>query len=304
MTDDEDRRSWTITRRFEFIEWKLFWEGLLNRSDLEERFNISTPQASVDLRNYRERASENIVYDATIKAFVPAPELKLGFLKASADRLLLQLRAWMTGALPRDDLWFRNVPPVAMAPDIVRHIEPKMLRAILRAIRRKEAIKVLYQSLTNTRWRMVAPHALAFDGYRWHIRAWACDRGDFRDFVITRVQKIGKFEAAEYDVADDIEWNTTTVLRLCPHPDLTEEQSAAIRRDYGMMRGCRKVELRLSLAYYFIMRMNLDLDNLPPERAQISLENLVEIKRQIDDARKETKRRLAGKLSPARSQTP
>ena len=293
MTEGDNRRSWTQIRRFEFIEWKLFWEGSLNRSDLEDQFDISTPQASVDLRNYREEAGENISYDATLKAFVPAPEPKLRFLKASADRLLLQLRAWMTGALPRDDLWFKAPPPVAMAPDIVRHVEPKMLRAILRAIQRKEAINVLYQSLTNTRWRMVAPHALAFDGYRWHMRAWACDRGDFRDFVITRVQKIGKSEAANYDVAHDIEWNAVTALRLCPHPGLSEEQAAAIRRDYGMKDNCRTIKLRMSLAYYFIMRMNLDLDMLPPERAQIVLENLEDVKRQIFEARAETRRRIA-----------
>ncbi|MXO60919.1 WYL domain-containing protein [Altererythrobacter salegens] len=293
MADDENRRSWTQIRRFEFIEWKLFWEGLLNRSDLEDQFDISTPQASVDLRNYREEAGENITYDATVKSFVPAPDLKPRFLKASADRLLLQLRAWMTGALPREDLWFKTLPPVAIAPDIVRHVEPKMLRAILRAIQRKEAINVLYQSLTNTRWRMVAPHALAFDGYRWHMRAWACDRGDFRDFVISRVQKIGKSEAASYDVADDIEWNTITTLRLCPHPGLSDEQAAAIRRDYGMKGNCRSIEVRLSLAYYFIMRMNLDLADLPPQRAQVSLENLSEVKEQIEKARAETKRRLA-----------
>lgn len=293
MADDENRRSWTQIRRFEFIEWKLFWEGLLNRSDLEDQFDISTPQASVDLRNYREEAGENITYDATVKSFVPAPDLKPRFLKASADRLLLQLRAWMTGALPREDLWFKTLPPVAIAPDIVRHVEPKMLRAILRAIQRKEAINVLYQSLTNTRWRMVAPHALAFDGYRWHMRAWACDRGDFRDFVISRVQKIGKSGAASYDVADDIEWNTITTLRLCPHPGLSDEQAAAIRRDYGMKGNCRSIEVRLSLAYYFIMRMNLDLADLPPQRAQVSLENLSEVKEQIEKARAETKRRLA-----------
>jgi len=294
MAENQDHRSWTLSRRFEFIEWKLFWEGLLNRTDLEERFNISTPQASVDLRKYRQHAGKNISYDATIKAFVPGPELKPNFLKVSADRLLLQLRAWMTGALPREELWFKAVPPVAMAPDIIRHVDPNILRAVLRAIRQGEALDVLYQSLTNTRWRTIAPHALAFDGYRWHMRAWACDRGDFRDFVITRVQEIGKSEPANYDVADDIEWNTITTLRLCPHPGLTEEQAAAIRRDYGMQGNCRCIEVRLSLAYYFIMRMNLDLDSLTPQRAQVALENLEEIKRQIAEAREETKRRLSG----------
>ena len=293
MADEENGRSWTQNRRFEFIEWKLFWEGGLNRRDLEKQFNISTPQASVDLRNYRELTDENLEYDATMKSFVPGADFKPEFSKPSADRLLLQLRAWMTNALPRRDLWFKSDPPVAMAPDIVRHIQPNMLRKIVTAIRNKQAINVLYQSLTNSRWRMIAPHALAFDGHRWHMRAWACDRGDFRDFVITRVQEIGKYESANYDIADDIEWNSITTLRLCPHPGLTDEQASAIQRDYGMKRGCRTIELRLSLAYYFIMRMNLDLENLPPHRAQIVLENLEEVQSQIKEARMEAKRRLA-----------
>lgn len=293
MAIDDSRRSWSQNRRFEFIEWKLFWEEGLNRSDLEEQFEISTPQASVDLRNYREQAEGNLVYDATKKSFVPGEGLKPRFFKPSADRLLLQLRAWMTEALPRADLWFKSTPPVAMTPDIVRHVEAEVLRPILAAIRGRRAINVLYQSLTNSRWRKIAPHALAFDGYRWHMRAWACDRGDFRDFVITRVQKIGKSEAASYDVADDIEWNKMTTLRLCPHPGLSAEQTAAIQRDFGMKENCRAIELRLSLAYYFIMRMNLDLDMLPPERAQIVLENLDDVKRQIAEARQETMQRLA-----------
>jgi hypothetical protein len=112
MAEDDDRRRWPQSRRFEFIEWKLFWEGQLNRSDLEETFSISTPQASVDLRNYRELTGDNMVYDATEKAFRPTANLAPRFLRVSADRLLLQLRAWMTGALTKDDLWFRAAPPV------------------------------------------------------------------------------------------------------------------------------------------------------------------------------------------------
>ena len=32
---EPERRGWARNRRFEFMEWKLFWEGQLNRSDLE-----------------------------------------------------------------------------------------------------------------------------------------------------------------------------------------------------------------------------------------------------------------------------
>ncbi|MGB7371017.1 helix-turn-helix transcriptional regulator [Erythrobacter sp.] len=291
MVEDE-KRPWTQTRRFEFIEWKLFWDGALNRSDLEATFEISTPQASVDLRRYRELAGDNIEYDGTSRSFRPTPDIKPSFLKASADRLLIQLRALLTGALPRREVWFRDLPSIDMAPDIARHVDADCLRLILNAIRTKQCVEIRYQSLTNSRTRQIAPHALAFDGYRWHVRAWACDRDDFRDFVLTRIDKIDAGPKADFDPADDLEWNTKITLDLRPHAGLTEEQSLAIQRDYAMEDGRRAIEVRLSMAYYFIRRMNLDLTDLPPARAQIRLQNLSEVSQAIEEARTQAKQRF------------
>lgn len=288
----EDRRPWTHHRRMEFIEWKLFWEGMLNRSDLEQVFDISTPQASVDLRQYRETVPANIEYSASDKAFLPGAHMVPHFLTVSANRLLLQLRAWLTGALPRQELWFKTLPPVDMAPDIVRNVDPQCLQRILRAIRNRESIGVLYQSLTNSRWRDIAPHALAFDGYRWHVRAWACDRNDFRDFVLSRISEIGDTSPANYDPSDDVEWDTRIALELHPHPGLTPEQSLAIQRDFDMIGGRREIEVRLSMAYYFIRRMNLDLADLAPSRVQICLKNIDAVNAAIEEARAESKRRV------------
>lgn len=295
----DEKRPWTQNRRFEFIEWKLFWEGALNRSDLEDAFDISTPQASVDLRHYRELAGSNIEYDATSRTFKPTTGIKPSFLKVSADRLLLQLRALLTGALPRREVWFRDLPSIDMAPDIIRHVDAECLRLILEAVRTGHCVEVRYQSLTNSRMRQIAPHALAFDGYRWHVRAWACDRNDFRDFVLTRIDQIRPGSKADFDPADDVEWNTKTTLDLRPHPGLTEEQSMAIQRDYAMEGGRREIEVRLSMAYYFIMRMNLDLTDLPPARAQICLRNLSDVRQAIERAKAEAKQRILRRISPA-----
>lgn len=293
----DEKRPWTQNRRFEFIEWKLFWEGALNRSDLEETFEISTPQASVDLRRYRELAGSNIEYDATNRSFRPTPDIKPSFLKASADRLLLQLRAFLTGALPRREVWFRDLPALGITPDIVRHVDADCLRMVLEAIRKRHCVEVRYQSLTNSRVRQIAPHALAFDGYRWHVRAWACDRGDFRDFVLTRIDQIRPGLPADFDPAEDVEWSNTIKLDLRPHPGLTEEQSHAIQRDYALDGGRREIEVRLSMAFYFIKRMNLDLTDLPPGRAQISLHNLAEVQEAINIAKAEARRRVLERTS-------
>lgn len=300
MSESDDRRSWTLDRRMEFVEWKLFWEGRLNRNDLEESFGISQPQASVDLRQYRDVATDNIEYNATEKAYLPGKSMRPRFLRVSADRVLLQLRAFLTGALSRKDLWFRDLPEVDMAPDIARNVDPQMLRMVLAAIRSRHAVDIRYQSLTSSRWRAVAPHALAFDGYRWHLRAWCCEREDFRDFVLSRIDEWGQLTAVDYDPADDVEWNSKTILRLCPHSGLSEGQRQAIQRDYDMSDGCREIEVRLSMAYYFIMRMNLDLTGLPPARAQIQLANLTEVQAEIEAAKLSSKARVDARKAESR----
>lgn len=132
------------------------------------------------------------------------------------------------------------------------------------------------------------------------MRAWACDRDDFRDFVLTRIDEIRPGSPAEFDAAADVEWNTRVELDLRPHPGLTDEQSVAIQRDYSMADGRRTIEVRLSMAYYFIMRMNLDLPDLPPVRAQISLHNLEEVQDAIRSAKAEAKARVSGRAGQPR----
>lgn len=129
-------------------------------------------------------------------------------------------------------------------------------------------------------------------GYRWNVRAWACDRDDFRDFVLTRIDRIKPGPAADFDPADDLEWENFAKLDLWPHPGPTEEQSLAIQRDYATKDGRCEIDVRLSMAYYFSMRMNLNLPDLPPAHAQICLSNIDEVRKAIEDAKAGSKARI------------
>lgn len=294
MSEASDRPSWTHQRRMEFLEWKMFWEGRVIRSDLEDTFDISTPQASVDLRRYREIAPENM--EQTARGYRPAAKFLPHFLRPSAERLLLQLRAFLADVIPRTDIWFKDIPDVAIAPDIARDLAADCLRSILRVMRDRQAIEVRYQSLTSSRRRVIAPHALAYDGFRWHVRAWCCENREFRDFVLSRMDEFGAVSSVEYDPADDAAWHTKVVLHLRPHSGLSDQQRSAIEKDFGMSAGWRDVEVPACLAYYFIRRLNLDLpttEKLTPERLQIELENLDEVCEQIDQAKARTKTLIA-----------
>lgn len=298
MAEPVDKRTWSQARRFEFLEWKMFWEDRVIRSDLESTFGISTPQASVDLRHYRERAPGNM--EQTARGYRPSEAFRPKFYVPSADRLLLQLRALLSKVIRREDVWFRDLPPVDIAPDIARDVPPDCLRPILRAIRERYAIEVRYQSLTSSRRRAIAPHALAYDGHRWHARAWCCEREEFRDFLLSRMDEFGTTRPGDYDPEDDVEWETKLTLRLRPRRELDIAQQSAVAKDYGMKDGHKDVEVRASLAFYFIRRMNLDLKpsddtKLKAERLQIELENLAEIEAAVTQARKESIARVAAR---------
>ena len=278
MAERDDVR-WGLAQRFEMIEWRVYWLGRVNRSDLEECFGVSTPQASVDLRAYQEAAPNNIEYDLTQKTYVPTNSFQPKFLRLSADRYLAQLNAILNGAILTGDTWFKSPPPATVMKTVVRSVGAKTLRAVLGAIEDRHELEIEYQSLKNERRRAIAPHALAFDGHRWHARAWCTERREFRDFVLTRIRSVGESRPSGADPTNDIEWNTIVKLKIVPHPKLTDAGKAAIELDYGMEGGLLVLETRAALAFYLIKRLNLDLDDdkITPDRLQIFLTNSAEV---------------------------
>jgi hypothetical protein len=268
-----------VAQRFEFIEWRAYWDGRLNRGDLEREFNISTPQASVDLRNYQEAAPGNIEYNSSEKAYVATSNFSPRFLNLSAERYLRQLYSVKIGVADIEDTWFDSLPPIEVAPNIARGPEAYTLRAILKAIRLRQSIKINYRSLTNVRNRVIRPHSLANDGYRWHVRAWCTEREQYRDYVLGRILSVFQPEPCEVQAPEDVEWESFTKLIMVPHPGLSDDQKETIARDYKMDDGELSVNMRVALSFYFIRRYNLDLRDgeLDPERAQLYLKNYDEV---------------------------
>ena len=91
--------KWGVERRLEFIEFRLFWEGGVNRSDIIGTFDVSVPQASKDLTHYQERAPHNTIYDKSAKRYVASPQFSPIFLKPDPDTYLSRLRSLATAVL-------------------------------------------------------------------------------------------------------------------------------------------------------------------------------------------------------------
>jgi predicted DNA-binding transcriptional regulator YafY len=268
---------WGVERRLEFIEFRLFWEGQVNRGDLMDAFGVSVNQASTDLNRYIGMAPDNMVYDKSARTYIRGTEFEPLFLKPDASRYLSQLRSVADGILDRADAWIGQFPSYDATPTPVRGVNAKTLRSVVAAIRRSEAIEVNYQSLSRPqpRWRWIAPHAIAFDGFRWHTRAFCLTEQCFKDFLLSRIIETRATRPSEVGSDADTDWNEQITLEIGPHPELSDTQQKVIALDYGMKGGKAKIPVRKALLYYALKRLGLDTDLAArhPQDQQIVLLN-------------------------------
>jgi hypothetical protein len=271
---------WSVERRLAFIEERLFWIGSVNRTDLVRRFAVSMSQASMDIARYLAHEAPGIHYDKSGKRYVADAKFRLVLAKPDAGRFLGELRLVDLGILSADQtsLGAGAVPEFDATPVPQRSVDPFVLRAILRAIRERQALDIHYQSLSRPEpvRRTIEPHALAYDGFRWHARAFDRETGEFRDFVLGRVSKPKAGSEAASKPADDADWNCFVELVIAPHPKLTPAQARAIAIDYGIRGDSTSIRVRRALLFYALKRLGLDVS---PEARSPTEQHIVLVNR-------------------------
>jgi len=273
--------NWSVERRYEFIEFRLFWQGRINRGDLMEAFGVSTQQASLDLNAYIEQAKRNLTYDKRLRTYLRGKHFKPKYLKPDAEEYFAQLRAVDQGLVSAEQSWISFFPSFGATPTPARGVSPETLRDVLAAIRELSALQVAYQSMSrpepSARW--IEPHALAFDGFRWHARAFCQNDQVFKDFLLSRIVEVGDQGPVTAEPSADEAWHTEVVLEIGPHPDLSDNQRRAIEMDYGMESGRAQIAVRRALLFYALKRLGLDTDPAArrPQDQQIVLLNRDEV---------------------------
>ncbi|MDR5804969.1 WYL domain-containing protein [Caballeronia sp. LZ001] len=250
---------WGQDRRLAFIDYRLQWDGRINRSNLTDFFNISIPQASLDLARYMDMAPGNLVYDRSSRTYLVTPEFRPLVTSTHSQRYLDDLGALAAGRLEPESAFVGWRPPTASVPLVGRVVPATILASLISAMRDVSGIRVLYQSMSSPEptSRVITPHALAHDGFRWHVRAYCHSRSRFLDFVLGRILAIQDHEKAGPTVSDDHEWNTILGLVLAANPALPDAQQRAIELDYGMVDGEIRLECRQALLFYTIKRYGL-----------------------------------------------
>lgn len=254
---------WGQDRRLEFIDFRLLWEGRLNRADLTTFFRISVPQASLDFAAYQELAPDNMTYDRTLKAYVAAPSFKPILTNPDPSQYLNELLQREIGTIAASDSFIGWAPPVASLPSPTRQVDPEILIKLIRALQIGEAVTVDYRSMTHfdePTFRIIFPTSFAHDGFRWHVRAFCFKSLAFKDFVLGRIATLAESLPPPSLVPQDVEWDTFVDVVIGPNPSYLAQKRKAIEHDYQMVDGETRLRARKAQLYYLNRRLNLNVN--------------------------------------------
>ena len=164
-----------------------------------------------------------------------------------------------------------QVPAAETMPLPARRLNTEVVKKTVSAVRRKRSLEIAYRSLTSEgaelSWRQVSPHAFAFDGTRWHVRAFCHRDHKFKDFVLSRFTDAREGGDPGVNPEQDHLWNTWVDVVLQANPRLKPHQRAAIEEDYAMVEHVLVLSMRKALLFYLEKHLRLDYpdEGMPPE---------------------------------------
>lgn len=273
--------KWSQERRLQFIDFRLQWEGRINRKDVTEFFKISVPQASADLALYQQLMPDNMRYDTSTRMYVANQDFKPRSDTSGARQYLSQLLALHRGILSGEQVFLSFTPPMESVPLPARSLDAATLLPLIQAIAERGKLMIKYQSISRdeTPGRFISPHAFGYDGIRWHVRAYCEIRRGFRDFVLGRILSIGQPQATDIRATDDFDWHQYVDLVLKPDPLLSPAQRRGVELDYAMKNGTSTVTCRKAMLFYTLRTLNFEIDGAPRSgEKQLVISNLADIK--------------------------
>lgn len=241
--------------RLAYIDFRLYFFGEIGRPDLIERFGVAPAGATRDLALYREIAPQNITFDGSNKIYRIGQAFAPLFDHAS-QRVLSAL------ALGFGDGVNNAMQPLlpCESPSALSNPRMDVLAPVCRAIHAKRPIAIRYHSMSSGESeRVIVPFALVDSGLRWHVRAFDRKSGEFRDFVVTRIEAstlLDEEPQANEQPDNDIQWTRIVELDFVPHPRL--ERPEIIKMDYGMTDGSIRMRVRAAVAGYMLQHWRVD----------------------------------------------
>lgn len=241
--------------RLAYIDFRLYFFGEIGRPDLTSRFGVAPAGATRDLALYREIAPKNIEFDGSSKVYRIGKQFQPIFDHAPQRVLSSLALGFGEGVNGVSQPLLPCESPTALS-------NPKMdvLAPVCRAIHAKRPVAIRYHSMSSGESeRVIVPFALVDTGLRWHVRAFDRKSGEFRDFVVTRIEVptlLDEEPQTNERPDNDIQWTRIVELDFVPHPRL--ERPEIIKMDYGMTDGSIRMRVRAAVAGYMLLRWSVD----------------------------------------------
>ncbi len=248
--------SQTQQERLFHIDFRLYFLGAVNRTDLVARFGIKEAAATRDITLYKELAPKNLEYDTKAKTYIQREGFSPLFSYSSHQALAALLHGYGD-----DFVSTSHTFDAAEAPTQLHLPACNILAFVTRAIYSQHAIAISYRSLSSgLTQREIVPHSLIDTGLRWHARAFDRLKRQFSDFVINRIEQPRLVEnrviSDTESKAADLQWNQFVELQLAPHPSLRYPETIA--HEYGLQNGELRLSVRAAVAGYVLRRWNVD----------------------------------------------
>ena len=271
-------------QRLQYIELMAYYTGVVTRSDVAKAFGISDAAATKDLKFYGQIAPENLIYKHNVFGFVPSSRFEEIFTDLEPQQVLPMIAAnlpFIGQTVEQNLLYGVNTEQLPLPH---RLPNKEVVAQVIRAIKQKTKLSVIYSSLTDrnsSEARIIEPHSLVNTGLRWHLRAYSEDTYDFRDFVLSRVQQAQQLsDQAESNPEYDDDWMEPINLQLTPHPKLSEEKRQILMTDYAAEDDVIEFTVRRALLAYVLQRLSVDTTadaSLNPNAYQLVVMNRDEI---------------------------
>lgn len=244
--------------RLAYIDFRLYFFGEIGRPDLIGRFGVAPAGATRDLALYREIAPQNITFDGSNKIYRIGQAFSPLFEHAS-QRVLSALALGFGDGVNGQTKPLQPLLPCE-SPTALSNPRMDVLAPVCRAIHAKRPVAIRYHSMSSGESeRVIVPFALVDTGLRWHVRAFDRKSGEFRDFVVTRIEAptlLDEEPQANERPDNDIQWTRIVELDFVPHPRL--ERPEIIKMDYGMTDGSIRMRVRAAVAGYMLLRWSVD----------------------------------------------
>lgn len=271
-------------QRLQYIELMAYYTGVVTRSDVAKAFGISDAAATKDLKFYGQIAPDNLLYKHNVFGFVPSASFEEIFTDLEPEQVLPMIAANLPFIGESKEQHLLYGVNTEQLPLPQRLPSKAVLAQIIRAIKQKTRLKVIYSSLSNrdsSDSRVIEPHSLVNTGLRWHVRAYSEETYDFRDFVLSRFQQAQQLDdKAESNPEYDDDWMELINLQLTPHPNLGEDKRQVLLTDYAATGNVIEFTVRRALLGYILQRLSVDTTadhSLNPNAYQLVVMNRDEI---------------------------